>query len=68
MRDFGHNDTMFYTRTHLGNLLNPGDHVLGYDFSSINFNESDLDSMRGRQLPDVVRYPLSNTLGSLSDY
>jgi nonsense-mediated mRNA decay protein 3 len=27
--DFGRNDTVFFARSHLGNILNPGDYVLG---------------------------------------
>eukprot|EP00026_Physarum_polycephalum_P007496 Phypoly_transcript_07558.p1 GENE.Phypoly_transcript_07558~~Phypoly_transcript_07558.p1 ORF type:complete len:531 (+),score=69.79 Phypoly_transcript_07558:64-1593(+) len=52
--DFGSNDTTFTTTTHLGNLLHPGDLVLGYDVHSSNFNEDDLVSLKGRNLPDVV--------------
>jgi nonsense-mediated mRNA decay protein 3 len=53
-RDFGHNDTQFYVRTHLGSYLSPGDYALGYDLTSQNFNDSDLSSLRGRQVPDVI--------------
>lgn len=55
-RDFGNNDTIFYIRTHLGSYLNAGDYALGYDLTSQNFNEADLSGLRGRQVPDVVRY------------
>jgi nonsense-mediated mRNA decay protein 3 len=54
--DFGRNDTQFLTRTHLGHLLKPGDTALGYDVSTANFNDMDLEGLRGRQkvLPDLV--------------
>lgn len=54
--DFGSNDTQFMARTHLGHILHPGDTCLGYDVSTANFNDADLEGLRGRQkvLPDVV--------------
>lgn len=54
--DFGRNDRQFITRTHLGNLLNPGDMVAGYDVSTANLNEQDLEGLRGgaKNLPDIV--------------
>lgn len=51
--DFGSNDTMFFARTHLGHILKPGDFALGYDLSTANFNDDDLASLRGAQLPDL---------------
>jgi len=52
--DFGSNDTTFRTFTHLGNLLHPGDLALGYDLRTSNFNEDDLLSLNGKDLPDVI--------------
>jgi nonsense-mediated mRNA decay protein 3 len=54
--DFGRNDRTFYIRTHLGNVLNPGDTVLGYDLSTANINDADLEGLRGgwNSLPEVV--------------
>jgi len=52
--DFGSNDTQFLTRTHLGHLLHPGDSCLGYDLSTANFNDMDLEGLRGRSLPDLI--------------
>ena len=54
--DFGMNDTTFHCRTHLGHLLNPGDHVLGFDVGNTNVADRDLDVWLGRGLvlPDVV--------------
>ncbi|KMT05339.1 hypothetical protein BVRB_7g174740 [Beta vulgaris subsp. vulgaris] len=52
--DFGKNDTMFYVRTHLGHLLNPGDYALGYDVYGANPNDSELDKYKGLVLPEVI--------------
>jgi nonsense-mediated mRNA decay protein 3 len=54
--DFGSNDTIFWTKTHLGRVIKTGDTALGYDVGNANFNEDDLKSMRStrRDLPDVV--------------
>ncbi|GAU19655.1 hypothetical protein TSUD_185710 [Trifolium subterraneum] len=51
--DFGMNDTMFSSRTHLGNLLKPGDHVLGYDLYMANRNDSEYDKHKGH-IPEVI--------------
>jgi len=56
-RDLGHNDTQFITLTHLGNILHPGDYAMGYDLTSINFNQnvdSSLRVLKGNQIPDVI--------------
>jgi nonsense-mediated mRNA decay protein 3 len=62
--DFGTNDTCFYTVTHLGNILKPGDLCLGYDYSTANFNEDDVKSLKRYNYPDVVlvrkSYPKDN--------
>jgi nonsense-mediated mRNA decay protein 3 len=55
--DMGQNDTVYFTRTHLGRVLKPGDSCLGYLVSSVNFNDDDLrplKSMRNAYIPDVV--------------
>eukprot|EP01111_Echinosteliopsis_oligospora_P016396 TRINITY_DN679_c0_g1_i1.p1 TRINITY_DN679_c0_g1~~TRINITY_DN679_c0_g1_i1.p1 ORF type:complete len:503 (-),score=112.32 TRINITY_DN679_c0_g1_i1:45-1553(-) len=52
--DLGCNDTIFFAKTHLGHLLQPGDLAMGYDLASGNYNESDLAPMRNRQMPDVI--------------
>ncbi|KAK4260247.1 hypothetical protein QN277_003389 [Acacia crassicarpa] len=52
--DFGKNDTMFYIKTHLAHLLNPGDHALGYDLYSANNNDIELDKYRGLVLPEAI--------------
>ncbi|KAL6523662.1 hypothetical protein OROGR_017265 [Orobanche gracilis] len=52
--DFGKNDTIFFTRTHLGHLLNPGDYALGYDLYGANNNDIEFDKYRGLVLPDAI--------------
>ena len=56
-RDLGHNDVQYVTMSHLGNLLKAGDFVLGYDLTTINFNDSDTKNLRGRNIPEIVRSP-----------
>jgi len=43
-RDLGVSDERFVVRTHLGNILRPGDAVLGYDLSNAVYNEADAES------------------------
>ncbi|CAI0407869.1 unnamed protein product [Linum tenue] len=52
--DFGRNDNIFFVRTHLGHLLNPGDHALGYDLYAANSNDSELEKYKNLVLPEVV--------------
>lgn len=41
-------------RSHLGGLLHPGDHVLGYYLANTNLNNSEWDSIPDNRRPDVV--------------
>lgn len=52
--DFGKNDTIFTVKTHIGHLLSPGDHALGYDLYGANTNDMEMDKYKGLVLPDVV--------------
>ncbi|EGC39957.1 hypothetical protein DICPUDRAFT_147142 [Dictyostelium purpureum] len=53
--DFGANDNMHDIRSHLGNILNPGDLALGYDVSTSIYNDSDLIGLKkNKYLPDFV--------------
>eukprot|EP01100_Stratorugosa_tubuloviscum_P005270 TRINITY_DN2372_c1_g1_i1.p1 TRINITY_DN2372_c1_g1~~TRINITY_DN2372_c1_g1_i1.p1 ORF type:complete len:557 (-),score=259.99 TRINITY_DN2372_c1_g1_i1:390-2018(-) len=54
--DFGSNDSQFIIRTHLGNILKPGDSALGYDVMNINLSDTAITNLsrRKRDLPDVV--------------
>jgi nonsense-mediated mRNA decay protein 3 len=57
--DLGSNDRTFYTRTHLGNVLHPGDSVMGYLLTGTNFNNPQFDALEesntySSQIPDVL--------------
>ncbi|KAF9163887.1 hypothetical protein DFQ26_002044 [Actinomortierella ambigua] len=52
--DFGRNDITYFARSHLGGILNPGDHVMGYDIASSNFNNDAFDALHRGSLPDVI--------------
>lgn len=54
LADFGTNDTTYYTRTHLGYLIKPGDIVVGYALATANANDSHFDKMNRNMIPDVV--------------
>ena len=43
-------------RTHLGHLLHPGDNALGYDMSTSNVVNPDLEAAvdKGFAMPDVI--------------
>jgi len=52
--DFGLNDIQFNVRLHIAGIIHPGDTVLGYDLVRANFNESDIEGMGKKHLPDVI--------------
>lgn len=57
--DLGHNDTTYFTRTHIGHLLHPGDSVLGYLVGGANYNSALFEAIEesrayGSTIPDVV--------------
>ncbi|CAG8961559.1 hypothetical protein HYFRA_00006093 [Hymenoscyphus fraxineus] len=57
--DLGSNDKTYYTRTHLGNVLHPGDSVMGYMLTGTNFNSPQYDALEesntySSQIPDVL--------------
>merc|ERR1712098_1028341 len=57
--DLGSNDKTYYTRTHLGNVLHPGDSVMGYLLTGTNFNNPQFDALEeshtySSQIPDVM--------------
>ncbi|KAL7950278.1 NMD3 domain-containing protein [Trichoderma barbatum] len=57
--DLGVNDRTYFTRTHLGNLLQPGDSAMGYMLSGTNFNNPEFDAIEESNtyssiVPDVV--------------
>ena len=55
VRDLGTNDTQFMTRTHLGNILQVGDNVWGFDVQTGNVNDEHANRLNLSNLPDVVR-------------
>lgn len=57
--DLGVNDNTYFTRTHLGGILKPGDQVMGYHLSGTNFNDPNFEALEQKdslasQIPDVV--------------
>ena len=56
LSDFGANDRTYSARTHLGNILHPGDHAMGFDVANANIVDSDFEAAthRGWASPDVV--------------
>ncbi|GJW73733.1 NMD3-like protein [Tanacetum coccineum] len=52
--DLGKNNSTFIVKTHLGHLLNVGDHALGYEMHAANPNDMELDKYHGLQIQDVI--------------
>lgn len=57
--DLGVNDQTYFTRTHMGHLLKPGDSAMGYMLNGSNFNNPEWEAMEesnvySSTLPDVV--------------
>lgn len=57
--DLGVNDTTYFTRTHLGGVLHPGDTVMGYHLTGTNFNNQYYEALESSSslaslIPDVV--------------
>ncbi|KAI9694067.1 MAG: ribosome-binding protein [Bathelium mastoideum] len=57
--DLGVNDTTYFTRTHLGGILHPGDSVMGYHLTGTNFNNSEFEAIASNRkladaIPDVI--------------
>ena len=55
--DLGENDTQFSVLSHLGNVLKPGDSVLGYDLTTANINDDNVEEMQRKgsvSLPDII--------------
>ncbi|EFW99269.1 nonsense-mediated mRNA decay protein 3 [Grosmannia clavigera kw1407] len=57
--DLGSNDNTYFTRTHLGGLLHPGDSAMGYLLNGTVFNNQQLDEIEQSHaysslVPDVV--------------
>ena len=57
--DLGVNDTTYFTRTHLGSVLHPGDLVMGYHLTGTNFNNPNFEAIEqsnhyASSIPDVI--------------
>ena len=57
--DLGTIDTTYFTRTHLGGILNVGDEVMGYHLTKTNFNNPNFEALEqshtfASRIPDVV--------------
>lgn len=57
--DLGVNDTTYFARTHLGNVLHPGDSVMGYHLTGTNFNNPQFEALEqsntySSSIPDVM--------------
>ena len=57
--DLGVNDITYFTRTHLGGVLHPGDSVMGYHLTGTNFNNPHFEALEQSNsyspiIPDVV--------------
>lgn len=57
--DLGSNDITYFTRTHLGGVLHPGDNVMGYHLTGTNFNNPNFEALEesnayASQIPDVI--------------
>ena len=57
--DLGRNNTTYKVRTHLGNILNPGDTAMGYHVSATNFNNPQFEALEqsaahSAHIPDVI--------------
>ena len=57
--DLGVNDKTYFARTHMGNILHPGDSVMGYLLDGSNFNSDSFDAIEnskayGSTIPDVI--------------
>ncbi|XP_050074442.1 60S ribosomal export protein NMD3 [Anopheles maculipalpis] len=52
--ELGINDNTIHVKSHLGNLLKPGDSVLGYDLREANVNNTDFEKLNAELLPDVL--------------
>lgn len=57
--DLGRNDKTYYCKTHLGNIVHPGDSVMGYQLTGTNFNNPQYEALEeshtySSQIPDVM--------------
>ena len=53
MEDLG-KDKQLHCRTHLGHILKVGDIALGFDLTSANINDPNIELMKEADIPSVV--------------
>lgn len=54
LNSLGTDDQEIHTRTHLGNIIQCGDYVLGFDVAHAVVNNQVFDKIKQAQLPDIV--------------
>ncbi|XP_054016588.1 60S ribosomal export protein NMD3 [Hylaeus anthracinus] len=52
--ELGINDNLIHTRTHLGQILKPGDTALGYALNDSNINNENFEMLNKDSVPDVI--------------
>lgn len=67
LADFGVNDERVSVRCHLGHLLSPGDHVMGYDMRTANLSGMDDDGVAGLRSDRGEKASLSGCLDKVQD-
>ena len=54
IEDLGRDDKQLHCRTHLGHILKIGDTALGFNLTSANINDPNLEGMKAADVPNVV--------------
>ncbi|XP_076631200.1 60S ribosomal export protein NMD3 [Colletes latitarsis] len=52
--ELGINNNLIHTRTHLGQILKPGDTALGYALNDSNINDENFEKLNKDSVPDVI--------------
>jgi nonsense-mediated mRNA decay protein 3 len=47
-------DNIIFVKTHLGNILKPGDNVLAYDLLGGSYNENEMRDIKSESIPDAL--------------
>ena len=56
VEELGQTDKQLHCRTHLGRILKDGDTAWGFNFSTSNLNDPNIDLMKTSAIPDVVSH------------
>ena len=62
LSELGCDGKQLHCRTHLGHILKDGDTAWGFNFTSANLNDSNLDLIKPADIPDVVSLTLALAL------